>query len=205
MPRKIRILHVLHTFIPGGLENGIVNIINRSPDHLSHELCFLHRGGEFLQRLARPVPYHELHKHPGNDVRLIARLRNVFRQGEFDIIHTRNWAAFDGVLAACLTMRPVLIHGEHGRDVGDPTGQNRRRNFARRALAFRASKIVAVSKDLYNWLKLTVRIPEKKLVFIPNGVDTDRFRRHIESAYAGMWERQQRGLPPAGFAVSPLP
>jgi len=31
--------------------------------------------------------------------------------------------------------------------------------------------------------------------------DTDRFRRHIESAYVTMWERYQRGEPPASFAV----
>ena len=31
--------------------------------------------------------------------------------------------------------------------------------------------------------------------------DTDRFRRHIESAYITMWERVQRGEPPASFAV----
>ena len=31
--------------------------------------------------------------------------------------------------------------------------------------------------------------------------DTERFRRHLEAAYAQMWERHQRGEPPAGFAV----
>jgi predicted O-linked N-acetylglucosamine transferase (SPINDLY family) len=31
--------------------------------------------------------------------------------------------------------------------------------------------------------------------------DTDRFRRHLESAYRTMWERQQRGEPPASFGV----
>jgi predicted O-linked N-acetylglucosamine transferase (SPINDLY family) len=31
--------------------------------------------------------------------------------------------------------------------------------------------------------------------------DTDRFRRHIEAAYVSMWERSQRGEPPASFAV----
>jgi protein O-GlcNAc transferase len=35
--------------------------------------------------------------------------------------------------------------------------------------------------------------------------DIDRYRRHIESAYEGMWERYQRGEPPAGFAVEPSP
>jgi len=31
--------------------------------------------------------------------------------------------------------------------------------------------------------------------------DTTRFTRHIEAAYTTMWERQQRGEPPQGFAV----
>jgi predicted O-linked N-acetylglucosamine transferase (SPINDLY family) len=35
--------------------------------------------------------------------------------------------------------------------------------------------------------------------------DTNRFTRHIESAYRTMWERYQQGEPPAGFAVAPLP
>lgn len=35
--------------------------------------------------------------------------------------------------------------------------------------------------------------------------NTDRLRRHIESAYITMWERYQRGEPPESFAVQPLP
>jgi predicted O-linked N-acetylglucosamine transferase (SPINDLY family) len=34
--------------------------------------------------------------------------------------------------------------------------------------------------------------------------DTERFRRHIESAYVTMWERSQRGEPPSGFDVAPV-
>ncbi|MCC6887116.1 MAG: tetratricopeptide repeat protein [Hyphomicrobiales bacterium] len=33
--------------------------------------------------------------------------------------------------------------------------------------------------------------------------DTDRFRRHMETAYRTMWETWQRGEPPHGFSVSP--
>jgi predicted O-linked N-acetylglucosamine transferase (SPINDLY family) len=35
--------------------------------------------------------------------------------------------------------------------------------------------------------------------------DTDRFRIHIEAAYQQMWERHQRGEPPASFAIEPSP
>jgi protein O-GlcNAc transferase len=31
--------------------------------------------------------------------------------------------------------------------------------------------------------------------------DTDRYRKHIEAAYIGMWERHQRGESPQSFTV----
>ena len=34
--------------------------------------------------------------------------------------------------------------------------------------------------------------------------DTDRFRRHVESAYTTMWERYQRGETPRSFAVEAI-
>ena len=34
--------------------------------------------------------------------------------------------------------------------------------------------------------------------------DTERFCRHIESAYSSMWQRYQDGLPPQGFSVEAL-
>jgi sugar transferase (PEP-CTERM/EpsH1 system associated) len=197
--RPIRILHVLHAFSAGGLENGVVNIINRSPEHLVHELCLLSHGGEFIQRLNRPVIYHELNRRAGNDPRLIFRLQKLFRSRDFDIIHTRNWSAFDGILAACLTPGPIVIHGEHGRDISDPSGMKHHRNMARRALAFRTKKFVAVSKDLYRWLQLTVRVPQSKLEFIPNGVDTDRFYPARDLEF-----RRQLGIEDDEFVVGTI-
>ena len=35
--------------------------------------------------------------------------------------------------------------------------------------------------------------------------DSKRFARHMEAAYLTMWQREQRGEPPARFAVAPLP
>jgi protein O-GlcNAc transferase len=35
--------------------------------------------------------------------------------------------------------------------------------------------------------------------------DTDRFRRHIESAYTTMWDIYKRGEPPRGFRIEPIP
>jgi predicted O-linked N-acetylglucosamine transferase (SPINDLY family) len=34
--------------------------------------------------------------------------------------------------------------------------------------------------------------------------NTDRYRRHIEAAYVAMWQRVQRGEPPADITVAPI-
>lgn len=176
--RPIKVLHILHAFSHGGLENGIANIINGSPPNIEHELCLLTTAGEFIRRLKKPVRYYELHKKPGNSLKIILQIRQIIRKSCADIVHTRNWGAFDGVFAAGFCPGVTLIHGEHGRDITDPYGLNRRRNMTRRIFSPRIRKFTAVSLDLAGWLHKEVGIPQEKIILIRNGVDTERFRPH---------------------------
>ncbi len=172
----------MHAFSHGGLENGIVNIINGSPPEIEHELCLLTAAGEFIHRLHRPTRHYELHKKPGNSAKTILQLRQVIKKSGADIVHTRNWGAFDGVLAACLCPGIAILHGEHGRDMSDPQGLNRRRNLLRRAFARRIRTFTTVSEDLAEWLSGQVRIPKSKIALIPNGVDTGLYHPHRDLA-----------------------
>ena len=199
MPGSIKILHVLHAFSAGGLENGIVNLINRSPEKFQHELCLLTRGGDFLNRLKHPVVYYELHKQPGNDLSIFLRIREILSKSKADIVHTCNWAAFDGVLASCLAPRVTLLHGEYGRHITDPEGLDKRKNLLRRLFRFRVRKFVVVSENLHRWLMEVVGLPREKLVFIPNGVDTERFQ---PSRGSGL--RQELGIGRDEFVVGSI-
>ncbi len=194
--RPVKVLHILHAFSHGGLENGIVNVINGSPPEIEHELCLLTTAGEFMHRLKRPVRYHELHKRPGNSLNLVLQLRHVIRKSGADIVHTRNWGAFDGVLAACLCPGVAVLHGEHGREIGDPEGLDRLRNTLRRLLGVRVRVFTAVSDNLATWLSDVVGIPRRKIVLIPNGVDTDRYRPHRDPRL-----RKELGIPDDAFVV----
>lgn len=68
-----------------------------------------------------------------------------------------------------------MIHGEHGREAGDPNGRNRKRNIVRKCLSALVNRFVTVSDDLKFWMVETVGIPESKVTTIHNGVDTRRF------------------------------
>jgi sugar transferase (PEP-CTERM/EpsH1 system associated) len=71
------------------------------------------------------------------------------------------------------------VHGEHGRDMFDLHGKNWKYNLLRRTARPFVSRYVAVSKDLANWLRETVHVPERKISQIYNGVDSVKFQpRH---------------------------
>lgn len=50
--------------------------------------------------------------------------------------------------------------------------------------------------------KLRLRLPRERSTC--SLFDTDRFRRHLESAYTTMWEIHQRGESPRSFSLPPM-
>ncbi|HSE06906.1 MAG TPA: glycosyltransferase [Methylomirabilota bacterium] len=169
-------VHVLDSLQVGGTENGTANLLRTlEPGDLRHTVVAMTTTGPVAARLPAGVAVHCLGKRPGWDFRAVARLTALLRRLRPDIVHSRNWGAFDAVPAARLAGVPVVIHGEHGREVGDPAGLNRRRNRLRRLFLPFIDRYVTVSFDLARWLVDVVRIPATRVVTIHNGVDVARF------------------------------
>jgi hypothetical protein len=124
------IVHVIHSLRPGGLENGVVHLINGTPK-FCHTLVCVTNAGSWWERFASFLEVIELGKSDRQNLHLPFRLTRLFRRLRPDIVHTRNWAAFDAIPAARMAGVPIVIHGEHGRDAQDPLGRVRRRNWAR--------------------------------------------------------------------------
>jgi sugar transferase (PEP-CTERM/EpsH1 system associated) len=195
---KLKILHVLHSLQVGGLENGVVNLINRlDPERFEHAICCIQSSGPMAERLVWPVEIQVIGKGPGRDNLLALKIARVIRQARPDVVHTRNWGTIDGVVAARLAGVRRVVHGEHGREAVDPTGANTRRNLARRVMSPCISRFVTVSDDLGKWLINDVGVPGDKVVQIINGVDTERFRPADDRAEA----KRKVGLAPDLFVV----
>jgi sugar transferase (PEP-CTERM/EpsH1 system associated) len=171
------IVHVVFRFDYGGLENGIVNLVNGSAQAgFRHAVVALTDATEFRGRLRNDVPVFSLGKRPGKDFAAYWRLFKLLRLLEPAAVHTRNIGTLDCVVVAFLAGVPIRIHGEHGWDVFDPDGTNRKYRLLRRTLARFVQAFVTVSDDLRRWLIAVVRIPEAKVSQICNGVDTELFR-----------------------------
>jgi sugar transferase (PEP-CTERM/EpsH1 system associated) len=174
------VAHLLFRFDTGGLENGVVNLINHMP-----RLAYRHAVvaltevvPEFSRRVQRDdVQFVALGKTPGHAIKLYPRLLALFRKLRPAIVHTRNLAALECQLPAAWAGVPVRIHGEHGRDADDPDGARRRYQWLRRAYRPFVHRYVALSRDLAGYLEHKVGVPNDRIEQIYNGVDVGRFSR----------------------------
>ncbi len=205
-PLRPLIVHVIYALGTGGLENGLVNILNRAPvDRYRHAIICLTHSGPFAARLTVPdIEVIELHKKPGHDLGMYWRLWKQLRRLRPSIVHTRNLAALETQLLGVLLPGCKRVHGEHGRDVTDLDGTNRKYQRLRRLVSPLVHRFIAVSRDLSDWLVDTVGIRSDKVVQIYNGVDAARFTP-ATAAYAENPESNapdfrilMKGMPP-GF------
>lgn len=196
-PRPL-VAHVMYRFATGGLENGIVNLINHMPgDRYRHAVIALTEVTDFRQRIKRDdVQFISLHKPPGQTLWIFPQLYRLFRQLRPAIVHSRNLAALEVQLPAWAAGVPVRIHGEHGRDIGDLDGSNRTYQRVRRFYRPFVSYYLALSRDLADYLDGMIRVPQSKMLQVYNGVDTQRFRPGVpEQAIPGCpFERPEHWL-----------
>ena len=172
------VLHLVYRFDTGGLENGVVNLINHLPESAyRHAVVALTEVvPSFAQRIRREgVIFESLHKPAGHGAKLYPRLAQLFRQLRPAIVHTRNLAALEAQVPAWWAGVPVRIHGEHGRDVDDLDGTRKRYQWMRRAYRPFVQQYVALSRDLAGYLQQRVGVPDKRIAQIYNGVDIERF------------------------------
>ncbi|MEX1994491.1 MAG: TIGR03088 family PEP-CTERM/XrtA system glycosyltransferase [Steroidobacteraceae bacterium] len=176
-PRPL-IAHIVFRFDIGGLENGVVNLINGLPEgEFRHAVIALTEAGEFRQRIRRSdVAVHEIGKRPGKDPGAYWRLYRLLRKLRPAVVHTRNVGTLECAAVAACAGVPYRIHGEHGWDVHDPDGKVRKYRILRKLLNPFIHQFVAVSRDLQQWLVGAIGIAPGKVWHICNGVDTSRFQ-----------------------------
>ena len=110
----IRVLHIVLSLETGGLENGVVNLVNHADTTVFHvDVLCLRAQGALAQRVP---PEQVLFTQPAVAIAAaIKRIYQVCRAGGYDIVHTHGWATLlAGFIGARLARVPVVINGEHG-------------------------------------------------------------------------------------------
>lgn len=171
------VVHVVYRFDTGGLENGVVNLINRMPEWRHAVIALTDVVPTFAARVqATAVEMIALHKGPGGGWRLYPALVRELRRLKPAVVHTRNLAALEMQFAAWWAGVPGRVHSEHGRDAHDIDGTVRRYRWLRRLYRPFVGHYIALSRDLEHYLRQHVGIGADHVTQIYNGVDSHRFQ-----------------------------
>jgi sugar transferase (PEP-CTERM/EpsH1 system associated) len=190
----LRVMHVVFGFHPGGMELGVLKLVNGlDPRRIQSAVCSTQGARELAPMLAPRVAFFELQRRAGNDPRLVWDLCRLFQRERPHIVHTHAWGTLlEGLIAARLARVPIVVHGEHG------TLQLHvwQRGCQRYAWS-RVDRLLSVSSRLAERMAREVGFPLNRIQTLRNGVDLSRFAGHISQAEA----RRALNLPAEGAVV----
>ncbi|MEJ6008253.1 TIGR03088 family PEP-CTERM/XrtA system glycosyltransferase [Paucibacter sp. AS339] len=171
------IAHLIYCLDTGGLERVMVNCISQlSQGECRHVVISLTHVTEFANQLPKGVDVYSMHKRPGLDLVIHLRLWRLLRKIRPNVLHSYNLATLEYHPVAWFAGVRGHIHAEHGRDISDPKGENKKHQYLRRIISPFLQSYVAVSADLHQWLAKVIGINERKCRLIANGINTDRFQ-----------------------------
>ena len=186
-PRPL-ILHVIHHLVIGGMENGLVNLINHLPrECFRHAVACIEGYSDFRQRITRPdTEVFALHRSNAGVWKIRKQLFQLCRRLQPQVVHSRNLSGLDALAPARFAGVRNCIHGEHGWDMGDLYGTRWRPALLRRVHSPLVDRYIVVSKDLERYLIRRVGIAAGRISQIYNGVDTERFTPRPSGAANGL-------------------
>ena len=170
----MKILHIVNSLDPGGMENGVVNMARAlEPRGFEMHVACLERRGAFADRLPQPGRVTVLGKSGGFSPRAALRLAAEISRLRPDAVHSHNLGALIyASLATAGGRRTALLHGEHSQLTADELTPRRLRQ---RRWFYRACRAVhTVSHPMRDEL-LALGFSAEKISVIPNGVDTAHF------------------------------
>ncbi|MEP6667601.1 MAG: glycosyltransferase [Chthoniobacter sp.] len=191
----MKILHVVNSLDPGGMENGVVNLARglESRGFETHVAC-LERRGVFSGRLPASSKVLLLGKSGGFSPGAAWRLARAITQLRPDVIHSHNLGPliYSG-LATAGGRRCPWLQGEHSQLTAEERLPRRLRQ--RRWLYRGCHTIHTVSTAMREEL-VACGFPAQKIVAIANGVDTGRFAPGGRIA-----ARAALGVPPDALCI----
>jgi glycosyltransferase involved in cell wall biosynthesis len=191
----VKILHVVNSLEPGGMENGLVNVARLlDPEEFEVHVACIERSGAFAERLPDLKNVTVLGKKSGFSLQAVFRLAGEISRIRPAWIHSHNLGPLVySSLATLGGMTCPILHGEHASLTDEECLPRRMRQ--RRWLYHCCRRVHTVSFGLSRHL-VELGFPEGKITTIVNGVDIHRFAPGDRSD-----ARRMTGLPPDAQVV----
>lgn len=174
-------MHLIHRLDVGGLENGLVNVINNMDSaKFNHAIIAVTEITSFSNRIKREDVELIALNHPGGQTsKQFPKLFRILRQLQPSVFHTRNLATLEFQLVASTRRKLFRIHGEHGWDMNNLNGENLNHLRLRKIMRRFTDLQIALSTHTAQYLLDQVGVSKNRLRKICNGVDVDKFKPQL--------------------------
>jgi glycosyltransferase involved in cell wall biosynthesis len=194
MNRPLHLLHVFSTFTAAGPQIRTVQILNELGGDAKHTILAMDGDTEAAARIQTGIEFRIVPPPRRHSLCVFRTVRRLLRQLNPDLLLTYNWGAIEAAAAnAWLPVCPAL-HTEDGFGPDEATKRKLRRNLARRVVLPRIYATVLPSRTLVRIAQEEFGLPEKRIRYIPNGVDVERF-----APRDGTEMRKRLGIPVAAL------
>ncbi len=163
----VGVMHVIDALAMGGAERVAVNLANLLPcERYRAHLCTTRAEGPLSEAVAPHVMRLSLERRGRVDAGALRRFARYVKERRIRIVHAHASALFFARLGVALGREGALIwHDHYGRaDFGD------RPAWLYRMATRGAAGVIAVNQTLAAWCRERLRLPEKRVWYVPNFV-----------------------------------
>ncbi len=183
---KIHVGFLVHHFVPAGLENFVLQVIN----HLDRTrfrpfLYVLYFSDErFLARLDPDVPVYHVHIKNSYDIKALRKLTQQLKKDQIQILQIHNWGTFlEGVTSKLLMPSLKLIHVQQGMEyeitLQAAPWKRKVRKMLRVTLMPLVKTAVGCSAEAEKYLQKEWGAKKTELIY--NSVDTKKFNGQTQT------------------------
>lgn len=185
------LLHAFPTFAVGGAQMRFADIANHFGERYRHLIVAMDGVTSASERLDSHVDYQivPLDVPKGRTFGNYFLLRRHLARLRPDLLVTYNWGAVEWAMA---NLPPLCrhLHIEDGFGTDESGGQLARRVLFRRAILSPWAQVVLPSRNLYRIASEIWRLPRRRLHYVPNGIDCDRFAQAPDEAMSAELRRR---------------
>ncbi len=175
MAQKPHIVHVFDSFGPGGAQVRTAVVMNGLKDEFRHTIVHMGKDERCKDKVdpGVDIEFVTLPRDPG--LRQAWGLGGQLRALKGDVVLGYNWASLIPMIGCVLRRVRPWCQVMDGMAEDEATGQLARRLFFRRRVYRRASAVLVVSRVLERLALESWGIRRERTLYMPNGIDTDRF------------------------------
>jgi glycosyltransferase involved in cell wall biosynthesis len=195
---RIKLLHVMGSFLQGGTERLMISILSRFDKKLFDvSVCAI--ANQYKESVINEYEQNDIRtkifpEQPG--LALTFALRKYIRDEKIDIVHTHHYLQnIYGRIAAILAGSQNIFTYNHNW----PGKEKMRHRMLFRLLNLWTKKNIVVSETLRGYFTGVGGVPEDKVVTVYNGIDLNLFSPPAEDVRIGM--KRELNIPANAFIV----